>query len=114
MMPPPKQSRMSTQELDEKPLWLFGEEGSMGTFTEATGTTPGEVMTCLAGPADLLLKSATEMEVEASLPMQQEQQQKSLASIIEKLQRENALREQQNELNGGCEYDGDVGDGKEG
>ena len=103
MMPPPKQSRLSTQETIEKPAWLYGEEESTGLLTETNESTVGEVLTCLTSTTDSLPEPAIETRQEDSLlRQQQQQQQKSLASIIEKLQRENALREQQNsELNGG-------------
>eukprot|EP00731_Ephydatia_muelleri_P026144 Em0018g244a len=101
MMPPPKQSRLSTQETIEKPAWLYGEEESTGLLTETNESTVGEVLTCLTSTTDSLPEPAIETRQEDSLLRQQQQQQKSLASIIEKLQRENALREQQNsELNG--------------
>ena len=103
MMPPPKQSRLSTQETIEKPAWQYGEEDSTGLLTETNESTVGEVLTCLTSTTDSLPEPAIETRQEDSLlRQQQQQQQKSLASIIEKLQRENALREQQNsELNGG-------------
>ena len=106
-MPPPKQSRVTSQEVAEKPPWVLGDEGTTDAQSEINGSASGDVASCLGGAVDSLHKPGMEAGQEDSSliqQQQQQQQQKSLASIIERLQRENALREHQNKLNGGCGY----------